>query len=222
MRTITKEPLSNLDGKPIDGHLLHIKNITQGRVAEEINFELHLKKKDGETSKRPVVKGTYFSGRGEFYTPWMEIYYNPSVKIDSSQQIDLSERTLDEKLFRQLSDILPPGSHIMVPYVDHEETREGLQKGIPAAATPLGYLLWRSGCTSFKDWYFSEGFREGDIKLQGNKPPDKENRRRDLIDTRKELTHFLKREKGDEKLSLDARKRAETILNTVKKELEPQ
>lgn len=39
---------------------------------------------------------------------------------------------------------------------------------------PLGYALFRAGCTWFKDWYFAEGGREGDTKLQGNKPSSAE------------------------------------------------
>jgi hypothetical protein len=31
-------------------------------------------------------------------------------------------------------------------------------------------LLWIGGCRWFKDWYFAEGWKEGGIKLQGEKP----------------------------------------------------
>ncbi len=203
----------------MDGYTLHIDNLSLGRFVEETNFELYLKTIDGETSENPTVKGKYFSGRGELYKPWLEMYYDNRVKFKSSEIVDLSERELDEKLFRYLSDLLPPGSHVMVPYVDHEETRKGLEGGVPAPATPLGYLLWKSGCTWFKDWYFAEGFREGDIKLQGNKPLNEANRRKDLLEIRKELTEFLEKEKGEEKLFVDARRRAEDVLKRITKEV---
>lgn len=203
----------------MNGYVLHVDNLSRGRFVEETNFELYLKAIDGETSENPAVKGKYFSGRGKFYKPWLEIYYYNRVEFKSSKIVDLSERGLDEKLFKHLSDLLPPGAHIMVVYLNHEETRKGLEQGVPAPATPIGCLLWKSGCTWFKDWYFAEGFWEGDVKLQGNKPLNEEQRRRELLETRKELTEFLKKEKGKEKLFLDARKRAEDVLKDIAREI---
>jgi hypothetical protein len=211
--------LSKLNGKRLDSYVLHVNNISRGRFVEETNFELYLKANDGEISGDPVVKGKYFSGRGEFYTPWLEIYYDIRVKFKSSKILDLSGRGLDEKLFRHLSDLLPPGSHIMVVYLNHKETRKGLERGVPAPATPIGHLLWKSGCTWFKDWYFAEGFWEGDIKLQGNKPVDEVDRRKNLLEIRGKLTEFLKKEKRKEKIFLDARKRAEAALKDIEREV---
>ena len=218
---LKKNFISSIEGKKLNGFALHIDNISQGRFVEEINFELYLKAIDGETSENPAVKAKYFSGRGEFYKPWLEIYYEPRVKLESSKIVDLSERGLDEKLFKHLSGFLPPSAHIMVVYLNHEETRKGLEQGVPAPATPIGYLLWKSGCTWFKDWYFAEGFWEGDVKLQGNKPLDEVNRRKDLLETRKELTEFLKKEKRKGKLFLDAKKRAEDVLKDIVRQISP-
>ena len=214
-----KNLISSIEGKKLNGYVLHVDNISRGRFVEETNFKLYLKAIDGKTSENPVVKGKYFSGRGKFYKPWLEIYYYNRAKFKSSKIADLSEIGLDEKLFKHLSDLLPPGAHIMVVYLNHRETRKGLEQGVPAPATLIGYLLWKSGCTWFKDWYFAEGFWEGDVKLQGNKPLNEEHRRRDLLETRRELTEFLKKEKGKEKLFLDARKRAEDVLKDIAREI---
>jgi len=214
-----KNLISSIEGKQLNSYVLHVDNLSRGRFIEETNFELYLKAIDRESSENPTVKGKYFSGRGEFYKPWLEIYYYNRVKFKSSKIVDLSEKGLDEKLFKHLSDLLPPDAHIMVIYLNHEETRKGLEQGVPAPATPIGYLLWKSGCTWFKDWYFAEGFWEGDVKLQGNKPLNEENRRKDLLETRKELTDFLKKEKGKEKLFLDARKRAEDMLKDIARKI---
>lgn len=211
--------ISYVEGKKLNGYVLHVDNISPGRFVEEINFELYLKTTNGKTSKNPTVEGKYFSGRGEFYKPWLEIYYYNRVKFKSSKKVNLSKRGLEEKLFKHLSDLLPQNGHIMVVYLNHEETRKGLERGVPAPATPIGYLLWKSGCTSFKDWYFAEGFWEGDVKLQGNKPLNEKNRRKDLLETHNELTEFLKKEKGEGKLFLDARKRAEHVLKNIEREI---
>lgn len=105
----------------------------------------------------------------------------------------------------------------MVVYANHEETRKGLERGIPAPATSIRRLLWKSGFTSFEDWYFAEGFWEGDVKLQGNKPLNEDHRKRDLLETRKELVEFLRGE--TEQLFLGARKKAEDTLKVVKREI---
>lgn len=216
---LKKKSISSIEGKRLNGYVLHIDKLSRGRFIEETAFELYLKAIDGEISENPAVKGTHFSGRGEFYKPWLEIYYDTRVKFKSSKIVDLSERGLDEKLFKHLSDLLPPNGHIMVVYLDHEETRKGLEQGVPAPATPLGYLLWKSGCTWFKDWYFAEGFWEGDIKLQGNKPLNEENRRKDILEIQKELTEFLKKAKREERLLLDAGKRAQDALKDIGREI---
>ncbi len=202
----------------MNGYVLHLNNLSPGRFIEETNFELYLKAIGGEVSENPVVRGKYFSGRGEFYMPWLEIYYNSLAEFKIRKRVDLSEKDLDEKLFQHLSNLLSPNSHIMVVYSNHEETRKGLERGVPAPATPIGYLLWKSGCTSFKDWYFAEGFWEGDVKLQGNKPLSEEAKSKDLLETYKELTEFLKKEEKKEKLFLDAKKRAESILKHIARE----
>jgi len=210
--------LSSINGKRINGYVLRIRNVSNGRFVEEINFELFLEKSGKEPSVEPVIKGKYFSGRGKFYKPWLEVYYLDHMKFKSSIELDLSESGLDERIFRYLLDLLPPGSHIMVVYINHEETRKGLELGFPAPVTSIGYLLWKSGCTWFKDWYFSEGFWEGDVKLQGNKPLDKKDRRKNLLDIYKVLNEFMKKETAEEEIYVAARKRAQNILETISKE----
>ena len=52
-------------------------------------------------------------------------------------------------------------------------TERMLSLGLPPVATPLGYLMFLAGCgASFRDWYISEGGREGPRRLQGFKPLD--------------------------------------------------
>jgi len=214
-----ESPLASLKGKRLNGYTVEIGKMSRGRFVEEINFELYLKSRRCETSSNTVVRGEYFSGRGEFYKPWIEIYYDSYVVFESSGRVNLSEGKLDEKLFKHISSLIPPSGHIMVVYLNHEDTNKGLQMGIPAPATPIGHLLWKSGCTWFKDWYFAEGFMEGDVKLQGDKPLDKASREVDLLKIYGELTEFLKKEKGNGKLFLDAKKRAESVLKDIEKEI---
>ena len=66
-----KDVLSSVEGKRLNGYVLHVTNMSRGRFIEETNFELHLKAKDSEVSENPVVRGKFFSGRGNFYKPWL-------------------------------------------------------------------------------------------------------------------------------------------------------
>jgi hypothetical protein len=219
---LKKNIISSIEGKGLNGYILEVANLSRRRFVEETNFELFLKNAKGETSENPVVRGTHFSGRGEYYKPWLEIYYYNRVSFSPSKILDLSEKGLDKKMFKLLLRLIPPGAHIMVVYLNHEETRKGLERGVPPPATPIGYLLWKSGCTWFKDWYFAEGFMEGDVKLQGNKPLNEAHRRKNSLQIRKELTAFLKKEKADEKLFLEAMKRAENILKDIENLRKPK
>jgi hypothetical protein len=54
-------------------------------------------------------------------------------------------------------------------------------------------LLWRCGCRWYKDWYFAEGWKEGGIKLQGEKPLTEERARENTAKIVAELTEFLKK-----------------------------
>ena len=94
-----------------------------------------------------------------------------------------------------------------------------LVNGVMGEFKDLGYLLWKSGCTWFKNWYFSEGFWEGDIKLQGNTPPDNTNRIRNWRETQNELTKFLKSEKSIDPILMNAQNKAQEILCAIEKEL---
>jgi hypothetical protein len=78
----------------------------------------------------------------------------------------------DLALFEMLSALVPAGGHMMVEYDSpfHEATARILTLGYPPATTPLGYRLFQAGVRSFRDWYISEGGREGPRKLQGFKP----------------------------------------------------
>ena len=78
----------------------------------------------------------------------------------------------------------------MTVYGD-DETERGLKRGVPPAATPLGHALLVAGCTWFKDWYFAEGGREGETKLQANKPLTAELHRDQLASLREELAGWL-------------------------------
>lgn len=207
--------LSDLEGSEIGQYTILIGSHSEGRFPEEINFKLYLENYNGERSKNPVIHGKYFSGRCELYTPWFEIDFEEKVNFES-KSVDILKEDLGEIIFQKLVDIIPPGGRIMVSYLHHEETKNALQRNIPSPATPIGFLLFQSGCVWFKDWYFPEGGWEGSIKLQGEKPVNEESKEKGLQEIRRKLNAFLERENNrSEEIFKAAKKRTKRILEEI-------
>lgn len=205
--------LLRLENKFVDKFQIKLKELSNGRFVEETNFKIYLKNTKGTLSSNPVMHGKYFSGRKRFYRPWIEVYFVDKIKFESDEEL-LSYGTL-EKLFKELSKLLPPGGKLMIPYIYHN-TDNALRKGAPPATTEIGYLMWRAGCTWFKDWYFSEGAYEGDVKLQGNKPLNEDHRKENLLTIYEEVSDFLKKDNPNSKLFNGCRQRAKLILDEIK------
>jgi hypothetical protein len=93
------------------------------------------------------------------------------VTLDG-QPHDIRDGDNDRALFQMLAALVPPGGHLMVEYDSpfHEATARMLTLGYPPVTTPLGRRLFQAGVRSYRDWYISEGGREGPRKLQGFKP----------------------------------------------------
>jgi len=173
-----QHPLGRLQGLPLGPYrllaLLGPKNNVGARY-----YQLFLADQAGRLSGEPVAFGLHNSGPYPGYN-WLEVVrYAPAPAI-GGEAADLRAaapsaglRTgLEEELFRALSGLVPPGGHLMVEY-DSPAQRQSeriLTLDYPPVTSPLGYLLFRAGCRSFRDWYISEGGREGPRKLQGYKP----------------------------------------------------
>lgn len=216
MAVSTSDFKSYFEHRNLNGYSYSVKTF-EGRFGNEIKFEIFLDAGDA-VSEQPVAYGIYFAGES-YYRPWLEVHYNETVGIDS-MDLSLMEGGLDEKLFKHLSGLLPPASHIMVFYSNHPETEKALTLDVPPPATYIGYLLFQAGCTWFKDWYFPEGFMEGDVKLQGNKSLDQEHRKKALNNLKSELLQFLNKGKKDSELFLNAEKRGKKVLDFIENELQ--
>ena len=159
-----ERPLYTLDGKRLGDHTVRLGTVTRGAFAGVFSFSLRI---NGFT----IVSGLYYAG-SKWIKPWLEVDYTPVAALEG----------LEEELFHILAELIPPGGHLSVFYGVHKVTARALLAGVPPAATPLGFLLWQSGFRWFKDWYFAEGWKEGGMKLQGEKPL---NEARDRTNTEK-------------------------------------
>lgn len=140
----------------------------------------------------PVVEAIYSAG-GRGVLPWIEVLaYEPQPK-QKGKTVKLPVRGWDLRLFAALGELIPPGGHIMVgcETPPHHDTYQALLKGVPPAATPLGYVLFRVGFRKVKFFYLAEGGWEGQQKLWAEKPLDEEMRRQWDTATARDLRHLL-------------------------------
>jgi hypothetical protein len=151
----------------INGFKVYNKKVSRGRFREEVNLDVYLKKDKHEDR---LVDIKVFYGRPPFHTPWVELYdIKKNINLEG-EIIEYFDSFLEDKLLTIFSQALKEGESIFVEYYDDEETRRQLETGLPPPISRLGYKLFELGFTWFKDWYFAEGFWEGGIKLQGEKP----------------------------------------------------
>lgn len=211
-----------LDNKSLNGMSTYLKELRRGRFFEERYFELYLRDESGRVSEKPIANGLYFAGRGKWIKPWAEISYHYRVDFKNEkgevETVSFSDADRDIALFRLLGELVPPGGHLAVEY-QGDETGIVLALGVPAAASPLGYLMWKSGFRWFKNWYFPEGWKEGGTKLQGNKPLNEENRRKREEETVKGLRKFVENFPGTGLGETGARavERAKDILSELER-----
>ena len=187
--------IEQLDGTLTSRGTLRLAWARPGRFPEERDALILL-----EESGRPVIRAKYFGGR-------------PSARIPA--WIEAGVTRDDEGFLRELvatlAQLLPPGGRLMVVYGD-DETERGLKRGFPPVATPIGSAVFAAGCTWLKDWYYPEGWSEGELKLQGNKPVSEEARKAGLASLRQEVRRWLASEGEDDELVRRARQRALALL----------
>jgi hypothetical protein len=188
-------PLGRLQGRALGPARLLVLLGPKNAVGA-VYFQAFLGLADGRLGSEPLLLGLHNSGRYPAYN-WIDVIrYEDSVNVEDGERLDLAARGLDRRLFRLLGQLIPPGGHLMVEYESEGQrlSERMLTLGVPPVATPLGYLLFLSGCgASFRDWYISEGGREGPRKLQGFKPLDDEDAARKVQSMAEELRQFLAR-----------------------------
>ncbi len=189
-------------GVHVGGLRIYAGRVFPGRFPEEINLEVYVE--DGGR----LLNIKVFKGRG-FYRPWAEIFgIVPRVRV-GRRELHYFGSEVEDAVLRLFP--IPPGGRLFVEYYEDEETWREMRHGVPPPATRLGYKLLKLGYTWFKDWYYPEGFMEGGIKLQAERPLGPEAERRHLREIREELERFL--ERGS--IFPDALRRAEKILGEI-------
>ncbi len=191
VRNILKETISKItNGISIDDFYIYAKNITKGRFSEEINLDLYLKKYKSEVF---LLSAKIFQGRKPYYKPWVEIFnINNELMIDN-EKIVYFNSDLENVVLLTFSHMLENGESIYVEYYNDVETKKQLDLDFPPVVSRLGHKLFTLGFSWFKNWYFPEGFMEGNIKLQAEKPVNNDARIMQLTKIYNEVVIFLKK-----------------------------
>jgi hypothetical protein len=192
--------LDGLEGRETSRGRLRLADVKRGRFPEERDAVV-LAGDDG----KPAIRLKHFGGRRSAgVLPWIEASVAPG-----------EDEAYRAELVAALAALVPPGGYLMISYGD-DETERGLKRRFPPAVTPLGKALLDAGCTWFKDWYYPEGWLEGGMKLQGNKPASPERAAEGLAAIRAEVEEWLEAAPSaadsDDHVLSHARERAAEIL----------
>jgi hypothetical protein len=185
-------PITALDGLALGEYevtaLLGPKNAVGSRY-----FQLFLSDARGRLADEPLALGLHNSGPYPAFN-WVELTQFREQLSFGKASLDLWETRLESKLFAALSKLVPPGGHIMAEYDSptHRATERILTLRYPPVCSPIGYLMFEAGVRSYRDWYISEGGREGPRKLQGFKPLNRTVAREKISALRAELEPPLK------------------------------
>ncbi|MEM2783540.1 MAG: DUF1122 family protein, partial [Nitrososphaerota archaeon] len=163
------------------------------RFLEEKNLDIYVKK--GILENR-LLYIKVFHGRKPYYKPWIEIFgINAQIKL-GEEIINYFDSIIENELLSFFSNFIKEGGKIFIEYHTDEETKKQLEADFPPFVTRLGYKLFNLGFTWFKDWYFAEGFMEGEQKLQAEKPINDEEKKRQIKQIKDDVKEFLEKIKS--------------------------
>jgi hypothetical protein len=211
-------PLAQLHGRFLGRYAILVFLGPRNRFGARY-FQTYLLEPAGSLSCEPLLAGLHAAGPLPSYN-WMEVTEaRRSVPLERERTANIGERGLREFLCL-LGQIVLPGGHLMVEYEspDRVTTARALARGVPPLATPLGVTLLAAGCgPGIRDWYISEGGREGPRKLQGYKPLSEADARERGRRATHELLAFLEspRLASEDALQRAARRRARIVLRRL-------
>lgn len=189
-----------------------------GRFPEEKNIEFYIEY--GNTWYRLLVI-KIFEGRPPFYKKWIEVFsIVPEISFDDKVFV-FYNTDIEKNLIKCLSSSIGAGERLFIEYIYDKETWKALEIGVPPHLTRIGFMLLENGFTWFKDWYYPEGFMEGNPKLQAEKPINDEVKQEHVKNLCRETALFTEKIKAfiesniHREIFENMYKRIEKILNSL-------
>jgi hypothetical protein len=174
-------------GIHVDGHTIYTYKTYKGRFREEQDIEIHVRNNSAEAH---MLYAKVFHGRPPEYSPWVELFeINERLRL-GGRTTSYFDSPFEDSILKLFADNLAAGAKMFVEYYNDDETRAQLEAGMPVVICRLGHKMFKLGFTWFKDWYFPEGYMEGNQKLQGEKPLNSNVRKRHALSISRELALF--------------------------------
>ena len=177
-------------GIPLNGCTIRTRQTTKGRFLEEQNIQINM---ESQSDDRYLICAKVFYGRPPAYAPWVELFNIEERIVCNGQTTEYFDSQVENFILQHFIASLEPGARIFVEYYNDHETRKQLGMGYPVVLTRLGHKMFHHGCTWFKDWYFPEGYLEGNQKLQGEKPLHAHARERHIRMAHAEVMAFVEK-----------------------------
>lgn len=210
-------------GKTLTQELGIKADVKPARFVEQAYFTIHLVR-DDQSSSDSIFSGIFSAGQpSRGIVGWLDGDYFDTAIFAGEERVVLGELNLDVELFRILGGLVSPGGSMMISYSFfskasrvHRDTKAGLDRGYPPAATPLGFLLFMAGSgMGFKDWRLAEGGREGPEKLQGYKPPNRQAADEKAERMLQELQVFISHPHTEDDLTQECISRAKVVMHEL-------
>jgi hypothetical protein len=191
-------PLLKLRSRRIGEYALEVE-AWPARFVGQVEFVLYLRKADGTRSDRPIVEGLYgrtkIPGRAtEVERGILDIALVFPVAF-GPKRVDVRGSELEPGIVGALTEIIADAWSAMMYLGYGWKTLKQIQElRHPLQVTDEGYLLFIHGFRGgWKDYYYSEGWLEGPIKLKAERPPTAEHQTLWDAENARALLDFLKR-----------------------------
>lgn len=198
-------PLLKLRGRCVEEFTLEV-DAWPGRFVGQAEFVLFLRGTGGERSDRPVVEGLYGrtkmpGGRAEIERGILDIVVASAAGFES-RRVPLRGSELEQGIIGAVCETIEDAWSAMMYLAYGWKTLKQIQElHYPVQVTDEGYLLFMHGFRGgWKDYYYSEGWWEGPIKLKAERPPTTEYRSAWDAENSRVLLDFLKRPPAEGRL----------------------
>ncbi|MFQ5882277.1 MAG: DUF1122 family protein [Candidatus Methylomirabilales bacterium] len=195
-------PLLRLQGRSVKDYTLEIE-AWSGRLVSQAQFVLHLRDAGGGRSDSPVAQGLYGrtkipGSKGEVERGILDVVLTPVVAF-GSRGVSFQGSVLQHEIVGAMSHTIQDAWSAMMYLAYGWKTLKQIQElRHPVQVTEEGFLLFTHGFRGgWKDYYYSEGWMEGPIKLKAERPPTEEYRQAWDAENTHVLLDFLKRPPAD-------------------------
>jgi hypothetical protein len=193
-----EHPLFTLRGRHVVEYTLDIE-AWPGRFVGQAEFVLSLKGRDGQVSDRPVVEGLYGRTRipgshADMERGILDVVLASKAGFGATR-VELRGSELERAIVGALCETIEETWSTMMYLAYGWKTLKQIQElHHPLQVTDEGHLLFTHGFRGgWKDYYYSEGWWEGPIKLKAERPPTAEYRARWDAENTRVVLDFLKR-----------------------------